>query len=362
MCYETRTFQELDEEEQELRRRLSEIEDVRYAMLHDPAFNFALLDKPADPQPPQFIDANFHRRVWIDAINEGVVTLRPDGTIDYCNLRFAEFVDCPIDTLIGSPFQKWVLADEQPTVELMLEQAQDYRAEGEFHLRSNNGMLLPVRLVFHSFDSDDLDGVCVVVTDITEQKRIQDNLQYVSTHDTLTGLFNQNYFYTELVRLEHSREYPLSVAFIDLDGMKAINEKLGHAAGDELLKRATAVLQSAFRVEDIVARVGGDEFAILLPNTDAMATHNAITRIRSKLTLHNATHHSPELSFSMGVATAEQGQSLAEVLRQADQSMYQDKHKHRRFPNLQAGIEASVLRIVVAPRNGQLTKTKQMVG
>ncbi|MBI5030933.1 MAG: sensor domain-containing diguanylate cyclase [Chloroflexi bacterium] len=351
------TFQELDLLEQDLRRQLSEVQDTRFAMRHDPAFGFSALTTPRLARSLEMIDADLHRRIWSDSISEGAVTLHLDGTIGYCNSRFAQLVDKAIDELIDMPFKQWIVPAEQPTVEIMLLQAQTDRAESEFHLAAANGTFVPVRLALRPFESEELCGICVVVTDIAEQMRIKDNLLYVSTHDALTGLFNQNWFYTELVRFQRSRAYPVSVAFIDLDNMREVNEKLGHAEGDELLKRATAVLQSAFRVEDIVARVGGDEFAVLLPDTDATTMQNMIGRVRNKLALHNAVHQSPELSFSIGVATAEKGQALSDALKQADQSMYEDK---RRRSDMDLPVAANAIRVVDASKSWQFTKVSEV--
>lgn len=361
MCCEMWTFQELDLQEQELRQQLSEVEDIRFAMTHDPAF--MLLAAPPKPNSIALADADYHKRIWADSMSEGALTVQPDGTIIYCNARFAEFVEQSVEALTDTLVQQWIVADEQAAVNLKLQQAYDHRTDGEFHLRSSQGKLMPVRLTFRPFDSGHFSGVCLTVTDITEQHQVRENLQYVSTHDTLTGLYNQNYFYTELVRFEHSRAYPVTVGFIDLDGMRAVNEKLGHVAGDDLLKRATSVLQSAFRSEDIVARVGGDEFAILLPNTDVTTSRHILSRIQTKLSLHNSTHRTPELSFSIGVATAEKGQSLTEALKQADHSMYEDKRVHHKVLNLQPEIQASVVSIIDASNgNGHFNKTNHAVG
>ena len=107
--------------------------------------------------------------------------------------------------------------------------------------------------------------VIVSVVDITQQKRAEDRLRFLSTHDVLTGLYNRAFFEEETTRMERGRHYPISVLMVDVDHLKITNDRRGHAAGDSLLRRAAAVLRAAFRTEDVVARIGGDEFAVLLP-------------------------------------------------------------------------------------------------
>lgn len=168
-----------------------------------------------------------------------------------------------------------------------------------------------------------------MVEDVTERKRAEEELRYLSIHDPLTGLCNRAYFEQEMLRLGQSRQYPISVFMVDVNDLKEANDNQGHAAGDQLLQRTAAVLKAAFRQEDVIARIGGDEFAVLLPNTDNAAAETITQRVRDCLQAHNASHEGAPLSFSLGAATAERpGLPLVEVLRQADERMYEEKSAH----------------------------------
>jgi diguanylate cyclase (GGDEF)-like protein len=112
---------------------------------------------------------------------------------------------------------------------------------------------------------------------------------------------------------------------VDVDGLKATNDRQGHAAGDSLLRRTAQVLMQVFRVEDVVARIGGDEFAVLIPEADAAAAAQAVDRIRSVLSIHNRNTQGDPLGLSVGAATGEKGCSLAEILKEADSRMYREK-------------------------------------
>jgi diguanylate cyclase (GGDEF)-like protein/PAS domain S-box-containing protein len=167
-----------------------------------------------------------------------------------------------------------------------------------------------------------------VMFDITERKRADETLRQLSIHDKLTGLYNRGFFEEEMRRLERGREFPVSIVMADVDHLKETNDTEGHAAGDALLKRVARALTSAFRIEDLVARIGGDEFAILLPNTDIKAAEDALLRIQQILEEHNATQLENPLQLSFGASTAEKPTSLVDVLKEADGRMYAEKQKH----------------------------------
>jgi diguanylate cyclase (GGDEF)-like protein/PAS domain S-box-containing protein len=170
-----------------------------------------------------------------------------------------------------------------------------------------------------------LEFVSSQVAIAISRKQTEEKLRLLSTHDILTGLYNRSFFEGEMERLERGRQFPVSIMMADVDHLKEVNDRDGHAAGDMLLRRLAQVLSAAFRAEDVLARIGGDEFAVLLPNTGALEAKNTLERVRSILQEHNTSQVGPRLQISFGVSTAEKSAALAEVLKQADANMYAEK-------------------------------------
>jgi diguanylate cyclase (GGDEF)-like protein/PAS domain S-box-containing protein len=190
-----------------------------------------------------------------------------------------------------------------------------------------DGRIIPVEMAISAITDHqgNLKEILGVSRDISSRKAAETELTYLSNHDSLTGLFNRTYFDNSFKRLLESGGFPLSIMVADLDGLKQVNDTLGHGAGDRMIKGAATILQMAFRGDDIIARIGGDEFAVLLQGMDRKEAETALARIRSCEESFNATQDGPAVRISIGTATALTGQDAAQAFREADARMYAEK-------------------------------------
>jgi diguanylate cyclase (GGDEF)-like protein len=178
---------------------------------------------------------------------------------------------------------------------------------------------------------DDFGWALVAIQDISARKKAEDYLRYLGTHDVMTGLYNRAYFEETLLRLEKKRVEPISIIIADLNGLKTTNDTLGHQAGDALIRRAAEVFKANYEGEQLVARIGGDEFVMILPGLDEQAAAETIARLQELVALNNKYYREPELSISLGAATSRPGISLEKVISEADDAMYYSKAElHRR--------------------------------
>lgn len=177
------------------------------------------------------------------------------------------------------------------------------------------------------------DLVLVSLIDITARKKAEAYLEYLGKHDVLTQLRNRAFFSEELNRLSRKGPWPVSVLVIDMNGLKPVNDEEGHAAGDALLRRVGEVLSKAVDEPGWPARIGGDEFAVVLPKTDERGAEAIRDRIASMLELNNqfyAGQSGRVLNLAIGLATCEAGDQLDAALQRADRAMYEDKARHYR--------------------------------
>lgn len=167
-------------------------------------------------------------------------------------------------------------------------------------------------------------GLLIVARDVTARKQFEEELRAASYHDRLTGLSNRRYFDDEAARLQASREFPVAIFAFDLDGLKQVNDRDGHDAGDELLRAMASFLTRFVRAGDRVVRQGGDEFIVLLPATTADEAERIRGRLAGALAQFNAGRPQP-LRFSTGVSVAADATDWAPALKRADDRLYEAK-------------------------------------
>ncbi len=167
-----------------------------------------------------------------------------------------------------------------------------------------------------------------LLQDITERKQKEAEIVYLTYHDVLTGMYNRAYMDKARQRLSAAEHLPLSVILGDVNGLKLVNDAFGHDEGDYLLTEVAQILKSCLREQDIIARIGGDEFLVLLPNTDADTVAQTVRQINRACQSHGARPGKElfEVSISLGYATKEEdGEPLDLVIKTAERFMYRRK-------------------------------------
>ncbi|MHB1377062.1 MAG: histidine kinase N-terminal 7TM domain-containing protein [Candidatus Humimicrobiaceae bacterium] len=163
-----------------------------------------------------------------------------------------------------------------------------------------------------------------IVRNINNRKISEEKIKYLSFHDHLTGLYNRYFFEEELTRLNSKRLYPISFILADINGLKFINDALGHKKGDNILIQAAKIFKECFRKEDIVSRWGGDEFCMILPNTDEETALNIADRIQKKFSVNFIDNFELSLSFGVSTKTSED-MSNEKIVQIAEDKMFRHK-------------------------------------
>jgi diguanylate cyclase (GGDEF)-like protein/PAS domain S-box-containing protein len=211
-----------------------------------------------------------------------------------------------------------------------------YRAVEET-FRCKSGQLLPISVSVSAIIKDQKPaGIVVAFHDITERKKFQLELERRAQIDALTGLNNRRHFY-ELAEQEivRTRRYgkPLAIMMLDVDHFKPVNDTYGHPAGDTVLQRLSAVCRQTMREIDVIGRVGGEEFSILLPEVSGAQALEAAERLRAAVAATVVQlEHDVSISFTVSIgvsALVETDAGVAAMLKRADEAMYAAKNSGR---------------------------------
>jgi len=174
------------------------------------------------------------------------------------------------------------------------------------------------------------DKVMAVVRDISQRKKSEVRLYNMSIHDESTGLYNRNYFEHKLDKYRNEATSGVGIVICDIDGLKLVNDTLGHAVGDDYLKTAANVISECFGQKNVVARIGGDEFAVLIKHTTTKELSAFELKMDESLSRINSEERIIPLSMSLGYAVGNgQQKDLRELLKMADNMMYREKLHHR---------------------------------
>jgi diguanylate cyclase (GGDEF)-like protein/PAS domain S-box-containing protein len=273
----------------------------------------------------------------INSINEGLVLTSPEGIIQLCNPAFCSLTGYHKKELIGKDVAIVFPSDEglDQTCREKILNGEKIKSLERIQV-SKEGNEIPILLSASALHdkSRNIIGIVFVTTDISSRKETEATLEILATTDSLTGMYNRRHLYV-LAEREIGRairyRHPLSAIMLDIDDFKTINDTYGHAMGDQVLRLFSAVCKANFRTSDILGRYGGDEFVILLPETDL--DHAALTAERLRVLIENTTANGDyvAITISMGVAEIHQmvDPNVDKLLDYADQALYDAKQAGR---------------------------------
>lgn len=272
-------------------------------------------------------------KVTLLSVGDGVITTDDAGTITLINSTAKGIVGC-VDDAVGKPINTVLRLEHEVTGEPVGDPVRKVIETGHTVGIANHTVLISCdgtkKMIEDSAapikdDKGNLLGVVFVFRDVTEERKKQQQITYLSYHDSLTGLYNRGFFDEELKRLDTGRNLPVSIIVGDVNGLKLTNDAFGHDTGDQLLCGMAQEIKKACRKEDIIARWGGDEFIILLPRTNEKSAERVCERIKSNCA--KVKMADVNFSISLGHETkASPEQPIEEVLKSAEQYMYRKKY------------------------------------
>ena len=268
------------------------------------------------------------------AMLDFICEVKQDGSFGYVSPSVKNTLGYEAQELTGKAFMDRVHADDKAPVKQVFDQAInkpdelrfDYRyldAAGNYKWMES--LAKPIRV------NGAIEMYVLGSRDITVRKKMEEELTFLSFHDSLTGLYNRRFFEEQMTLFDGGRSNPVSVISCDIDGLKIINDHFGHHHGDEMIVAVSRILQEAVRSDDIVARIGGDEFAIIMPRCPANGVDRIYVRIKEALNNVHLKISDMEVPImvSMGRAVRNGREVSIRVLFQtADDEMYIEKQSN----------------------------------
>ncbi len=258
-----------------------------------------------------------------------LMILEPDHTVRSTNAALTRILGHDGYQTQGSAFAGLAAPDDRAFVTEQLDRAGRFEAEFDH----TDGRRLVLEVTVQDLRSDELvAGLLVNAVDITDLRETQNALLHMAETDPLTGLLNRQAVMDRVqTLLETGEAGDLAILFCDLDGFKAVNDELGHAAGDEVLREVAGRMQRAVHSDDVLGRLGGDEFVVILRNTTVAGPAIVADRIRKAIEApFSHRGHAARVGISIGTAIARDHLTVANMIAAADEAMYQVKRDTKR--------------------------------
>lgn len=271
------------------------------------------------------------------SIGDGVIVVDSDGRVEMLNKIAENMTGYTAAQAAGQPYQQILLLSHENKNRQIKDPVAEVFRTGAVSRYGNHKVLTSKNGAHYNTEdkaapikdeNGQVTGVVLVIRDVTEKKQQRKEIEHLSFHDHLTGLYNRRFFEEELSRLDNQRNLPISIIMGDVNGLKLTNDIFGHSYGDMLLTKVAKVIKDACRANDIIARWGGDEFIILLPKTSPQETELIIDRIKEQFAQEKI--HGIRGSISMGYSTKVSVEAeLIQTVNSAEEKMYLAKTLER---------------------------------
>ncbi len=280
----------------------------------------------------KYQDVNEKLKTTLKGVNDGIIVIDEYGNVELVNDLGSKYIT--VDYPVGQSIKTALNIEETDNqldfntiIDDILKNNQNYKNKSPYILYDKNSVKhyidFSLSLIMYNEDRNH-KGAILVISDMTEKHLETNQINYISQHDHHTGLYNRYFFDEELNRLDTTRQLPISLIMGDINGLKIINDTYGHFEGDRYIKEISDILTKATRSEDIVARWGGDEFIILLPQTSEENANKVINRINDLCNKSMYDIVTPSISIGLAIKTKE-NQELNNVIADAEERMYTNK-------------------------------------
>lgn len=268
-------------------------------------------------------------RAIVEDQTELICRWLPGNKMAFVNEAYSRYYNQTRNELLQTSFNQYIHPDEHLRVEQMINSLSPANPSCtmEYRVILPDGSIRWQQWTHRAiFDPEgELRHYQSVGRDITEQKRAEEQLTYMSQHDSLTGLYNRLYF-EQILKCQEDSHDPVGLIIFDMDGLKLVNDTMGHEQGDRLLRVFCDIVKPCFSSEDVLARVGGDEFAAVIPCEDRRLLEVRIQSIRDAVMSYNNLNQDLPISVSIGFAFREDSSvPMSELFKNADDNMYREK-------------------------------------
>ena len=272
-------------------------------------------------------------KTTLHSLGDAVISTDKDGNVDLMNAVAEDLTGWKRSEAKGLPFEtvfhivNEITGEKCPNpVAQVFKTGQIIELANHTMLIKKNGGAIPIEDSAAPIidESGAITGVVLVFRDFTDKKEKQEKIRYLSNHDQLTTLYNRHFFESQLAFLDLPDNLPFTIIMADVNGLKLTNDAFGHKAGDALLKKVATSFKKTCRPTDILARIGGDEFVLLLPKTAGGNAEKIVARITDIIEQEKQDNIVISVSFGWDTKVSDD-ESITEILTKAEEHMYRKK-------------------------------------